>query len=36
MNFDFSDDLKLLRDQARRFLTEQSPPEVARHVLEGG
>ena len=35
MNFDFSDDLKLLRDQARRFLTEQSPPEVARHVLEG-
>jgi alkylation response protein AidB-like acyl-CoA dehydrogenase len=36
MNFDFSDDLKQLRDQARRFLAEQSPPKVVRHVLEGG
>jgi acyl-CoA dehydrogenase len=36
MNFDFSDDLKQLRDQARRFLTEQSPPSVVRNVLEGG
>jgi acyl-CoA dehydrogenase len=35
MNFDFSDDLKLLRDQARRFLTEHSPPRAARQVLEG-
>src|SRR4051794_31995299 len=35
MNFDFSDDLKQLRDQARRFLSEQSPPKVVRHVLEG-
>src|SRR5271169_2766307 len=35
MNFDFSDDLKQLRDQARRFLAEQSPPKVVRHVLEG-
>jgi acyl-CoA dehydrogenase len=35
MNFDFSDDLKLLRDQARRFLAEQSPPKVVRQVLEG-
>ena len=36
MNFDFSDDLKQLRDQARRFLAEQSPPKLVRHVLEGG
>jgi len=36
MNFDFSDDLKQLRDQARRFLAEQSPPKVVRRVLEGG
>jgi acyl-CoA dehydrogenase len=36
MNFDFSDDLKQLRDQARRFLTEQSPPKLVRQVLEGG
>jgi len=35
MNFDFSDDLKLLRDQARRFLREHSPPKAARQVLEG-
>lgn len=35
MNFDFSDDLKLLRDQARKFLSEHSPPRAARQVLEG-
>jgi acyl-CoA dehydrogenase len=35
MNFDLSDDLKQLRDQARRFLAEQSPPKVVRQVLEG-
>jgi|ERR1700674_4359191 len=35
MNFDFSDDLKLLRDQARKFLHEHSPPKAARRVLEG-
>jgi acyl-CoA dehydrogenase len=34
MNFDFSDDLKQLRDQARRFLAERSPPFVVRGVLE--
>jgi acyl-CoA dehydrogenase len=34
MNFDFSDDLKQLRDQARRFLSERSPPSVVRSVLE--
>jgi|SRR5215472_7576179 alkylation response protein AidB-like acyl-CoA dehydrogenase len=36
MNFDFSDDLKQLRDQARRFLAEQSSAKVVRRVLEGG
>ncbi len=35
MNFDFSDDLKQLRDEARRFLAEQSPPAVVREVLDG-
>jgi len=35
MNFDFSDDLKQLRDQARRFLTEQCPAAVVRRALDG-
>jgi alkylation response protein AidB-like acyl-CoA dehydrogenase len=35
MNFDFSDDLKQLRDQARRFLTEQCTPAVVRRSLDG-
>lgn len=35
MNFDFSDDLKQLRDQARRFLAEQCPPSVVRRSLDG-
>jgi alkylation response protein AidB-like acyl-CoA dehydrogenase len=35
MNFDFSDDLKLLRQEARRFLADRSPPAAARRVLEG-
>jgi acyl-CoA dehydrogenase len=35
MNFDFSDESKLLREQARRFLTEQSPPSTVRKVLDG-
>jgi acyl-CoA dehydrogenase len=35
MNFDFSDDQKQLRDQARRFLAEKSPPKAVRAVLEG-
>jgi acyl-CoA dehydrogenase len=34
MNFDFSDDQKLLRDQARRFLAEKCPSRVVRAVLE--
>ena len=35
MNFDFSDDSKLLREQAQRFLREQCTPKAVRHVLEG-
>ncbi|MFC0239928.1 acyl-CoA dehydrogenase family protein [Rhodopseudomonas telluris] len=35
MNFDFSDDQKQLRDQARRFLSEKCPPRAVRAVLEG-
>src|SRR5919112_8953 len=35
MNFDFSEDLKQLRDQARRFLSEQCPPAVTRRSLDG-
>jgi alkylation response protein AidB-like acyl-CoA dehydrogenase len=35
MNFDFSDDMKQLRDHARKFLTEHCPPKTARQVLEG-
>jgi acyl-CoA dehydrogenase len=36
MNFDFSDELKQLRDEVRRFLVEQSPASVVRSVLDGG
>ncbi|MDR3529465.1 MAG: acyl-CoA/acyl-ACP dehydrogenase [Rhodopila sp.] len=35
MNFDFSDDLKQLRDQARRFLSERCTPAVVRRSLDG-
>lgn len=35
MNFDFSDDQKQLRDEARRFLTEKSPPKAVRAVIDG-
>ena len=34
MDFDFSDDQKAMKDQARRFLTENCPPAAARRVLE--
>jgi len=34
MNFDFSDDQKMLKDQARKFLTEKSPTKVVRKILE--
>src|ERR1700758_2214424 len=35
MNFDFSDDQKQLRDQARKFLSEKCPPKAVRVVLDG-
>ena len=35
MNFDFSDDLKQLREQARKFLRERCPPAAVRRILEG-
>ena len=35
MNFDFSDDQKQLRDQARKFLSEKCSPKAVRAVLEG-
>ncbi|MFP6807298.1 MAG: acyl-CoA dehydrogenase family protein [Pseudomonadales bacterium] len=35
MNFDFSDEDKLIRDQTSRFLDDNCKPEVVRNVLEG-
>jgi acyl-CoA dehydrogenase len=35
MNFDFPDELKQLRDEARRFLNERCPTSVPRRILEG-
>ncbi len=35
MNLDFSDDQKLLREQARKFLADKCPPKTVRGVLEG-
>ncbi len=34
MNFEFSEEQKLVQQQARQFLTEQSPLSVVREVLE--
>jgi alkylation response protein AidB-like acyl-CoA dehydrogenase len=34
MNFDFSDDQKVLRDQARKFLSERAAPARVRRILE--
>ena len=34
MNFDFPDEMKEMREAARRFLRERCPPDVARRVLE--
>ena len=36
MNFDFSDDLKMLREQARKFLARRCSRQVVRKVFEGG
>src|SRR5215813_10210716 len=35
MNFDFSDDQKLLKEQVRRFLADKCPMKVVRRVLDG-
>jgi alkylation response protein AidB-like acyl-CoA dehydrogenase len=35
MNFDFSDDLKLLKDEARKFLEDKASPAAVRAILEG-
>src|SRR6266481_1845678 len=35
MDFDFSDEQKQLRDEARKFLAEKCPPKAARAVLDG-
>ena len=35
MNFDFSDDQKLLQQTARDYLAEHSPLSVCREILEG-
>lgn len=35
MDFEFSDEQQLLREQARGFLTDNCPPSVVRNVLDG-
>jgi len=35
MNFDFSDDQKMLKDQAHKFLSEKSTTKIVRKVFEG-
>jgi alkylation response protein AidB-like acyl-CoA dehydrogenase len=35
MNFDFSDEQKQLRDEARKFLAEKCPPKAVRTVIDG-
>src|SRR5712675_3322221 len=35
MNFDFSDEQKQLRDEARKFLAGKCPPKAVRTVLDG-
>ena len=34
MNFDFSDEQKMLRDQAGRFLSDRASPKHVRAILE--
>ena len=36
MNFDFSDEQHMLRDELRRYLGKESPPRLARELLERG
>src|SRR5579872_3804994 len=35
MNFDFSDDQKMLKDQAHKFLSEKCTTKTVRNVFEG-
>lgn len=35
MNFDFSDEQKQMRDEARKFLSQRSSPKAVRAVVEG-
>jgi alkylation response protein AidB-like acyl-CoA dehydrogenase len=35
VNFDFSDEVKMMRDEARRFLKDRCPPKVVRRALDG-
>src|ERR1700751_2204384 len=35
MNFDFSDDQKLLKEQVRKFLADKCPMKVVGRVLDG-
>src|SRR4029077_13371995 len=35
MNFDFSDDQHMLKEQVRKFLTDKCPTRVVRRVLDG-
>src|ERR1700756_2458027 len=35
MNFDFSDEQKQMRDEARKFLAEKCPPKAVRSELDG-
>src|SRR6202140_2081745 len=35
MNFDFSDEQKQMRDEARKYLVEKCPPKAVRTVLDG-
>ncbi len=35
MDFDFSEDEKTLKDEAKRFLKDRCPPKAVRRVLEG-
>jgi alkylation response protein AidB-like acyl-CoA dehydrogenase len=35
MNFDYSDEQKQMRDEARKFLAEKSPPKAVRAVVDG-
>src|ERR1700745_3262061 len=35
MNFDFSDEQKQMRDEARKFLAEKCPPKAVRAGLDG-